>query len=508
MKTKLKRSTSILAGVLLLSTVGLSACSESTDSSSDDSTSESTTAFPSSLALASPYSYTAASSSVSSTLGLKKASAGSYLSSYSSITDAISAIVSSSSASSCTFDASDFLKLDEDADCYGPIVSYTAHPDQTTASGSLPQGDVGLWDDTDAATGNACAAAELNARMDGLSGQMEASLKALASMICTVNANSLSLPTASTLDITTEMNALGITDVVFNSATLTEGTNAGGDQQYSYHLDFDYTSSGTAHTIVVEMAHVPGASSAAYQGRLSYRVNDSMAGGNCPSADITRNGSLLYAGVSATEINLEARVASFCGHDVDGTVDGLVDPSQKYSATNVDGWGNSFSTFTADFDPTSLSGSYAYSWQAGPNDGFARTFNIVVDGDDSKAFYGFGDDINGTNGGIEGFICNWAGPNGSHTLRDFAQYQSMTLDTTTGLVTSVDTNITYAPTNSCAYDGTGSFTYDSDGNGSTDTNPATPVVNDLEALTDADLDGVFDEVETSGFAQPATPANF
>ena len=36
---------------------------------------------------------------------------------------------------------------------------------------------------------------------------------------------------------------------------------------------------------------------------------------------------------------------------------------------------------TADFDPTTMIGDFAYSWQAGPGDGQSRVFNVRTDED-------------------------------------------------------------------------------------------------------------------------------
>lgn len=492
----------------------LAACNTATTTSSDTSTdtvATATTAFPSSLTVSSPLSYEeAASASVSSSLIKAVTSGSAYASSFALSTAEIEAILTASSSTACTFDPSDFLSVSNDAGCYGPTLQYEDHPDSGgIADGQLPSGDVGIWSENDATTGNACAAAELNAQMEGVSLKTNAALKALASMICVVNTNGLTMPSESTLDITTEMNALGVTDTTFSGVSLTHAINADGNDQYSYTVDFTYTPGASPYDVSVAMDHIPGASTDEYNGRLNYAVNSYFTGGNCPGNDVTINGSVLYASASSAELALQAREGTFCGHDADGLTDGIVDPSLKYnSSTAPNGWTDDFNIFTAEMDPSTMEGNYTYAWQAGFGDGNTRTFNVTVNSSaEGVAFYGYGDDVEDTDGSIGGFICNWAGPSNSHTLQDYAQYQAMSLNTTTGLIESDSVNIGYAPTNSCDYDGTGSFTLDTDFDGLVDSDPAVVIANDLLALTDGDSDGVFDEIDASAFVLPVAPDN-
>ena len=126
---------------------------------------------------------------------------------------------------------------------------------------------------------------------------------------------------------------------------------------------------------------------------------------------------------------------------------------------------------------------------------------------DGKAFFGYGDDIESTGGGIGGFICNWAGPESDHALLGYVQSQEVSYDSATGFYLSVAASIGYAPTTSCEYDGSSAFSYDTNADGAVDTDPATPVTNDLQSATDGDADGVFDEIGSAGFNQPDSPAN-
>lgn len=476
-------------------------------SSSSGSSTTTTTAFPSDLAVASPLEVTTDTGSTNLSLSsIKLTTSATHIPAYAWATATINEILNSSSASLCRFDPELFLAQTEDADCYGPTVDYIDHPEATsgTDDGQLPQGDLGIWQENDATTGHACAAAELNARMQGIKETSLASLSGLASMICVINnsGGTLSMPSSSTTDLTAAMNALSITGVTFNAAALSEGTNADGNAEYSYNLDFDYDDGSDTHAIAVDMIHVPGASALEYTGQISFLVdNTSPHGGNCPTGDVTDNTSLQYVRDGLDDLDVQVRFGQFCGLAADGRdADGLVDPSNKYdSSSNPNGWGNNFSKLTANYDPTTLGGDYAYSWQAGQGDGNTRVFNLHVETMEFAAgimvsaantFFGYGDDIAATDGSVEGFICNWAGPGADHTLIDNAQFQEVAYDDASGTFISVASNITYAPTTACNYDGSSSFSFDADGDG------------DIEADDEADsvvtADDLYDAVDVDG----------
>lgn len=505
----------------LLSTLACSGAATNAGGSSTADASEATattSGFPSDLAVASPLDVTENDGTVSLSLSSVKFSMSSaHVPTYAAHTAAINQILNTTSPALCVFDPELFLAEETDAECYGPTVGYENHPDASGATdpdlnGELPSGDVGIWEEIDPATGHACAAAELNARMRGVSQKSKAALSGLASMICVINANGLTMPSSSSLDLTADMTALAIADVTFNSATISHEVNADGNDEYSYNLDFNYAPGANSHDIVVDMAHVPGASPAEeYAGQVSYIVTGTGAGGNCPGTDVTDNGSLQYVRHAVDAMDVQVRSGQFCGAGSDGRdVNGLVDPSLKYDASsNPTGWGNDFNLLTANYDPTSLVGDYAYSWQAGPNDGNTRAFNLQVIQlaavQAAYTFYGYGEDIESTDGSINGFICNWAGAGANHTLVESAQYQAVAFDASTGLFASTASNIGYAPTTSCEYDGSGSFIFDTDGDGSIADESNVAVSDDLFIGTDEDLDGtatIEESIDAVGFTLP------
>ncbi len=489
-------------------------CGSAVGTSTGNPTSPKAQAFPANLAVASPFETVETSPSSLQTVALNQSAP--FISGYDDAASSINEILNGTESGDCRFDPSLFLSHGGNANCYGPPVVYEGHPDALGPSdplynGELPTGDVGIWTETNSSDGHACAAAQLNSRMDSLRDRSVAGLMGLASLICAATATDQTLPDNSSLDLTDAMNNLGINDTVFATAIIRH-SDASGSDEWSYELDLTYTADSSSFTIVVELIHRPGTASEVYNGVLSYRINDRFdAPVNCPTTEQTFNGSLAYNRSSEDRLQAEVRGAQFCGHDADGLSDGIVDPANRFNpGSNPNGWANNFSLFTADFEPDSLAGNYSFSWQAGILDQYTRVFNATVRSDEESglegdAFYGFGDDVESTDGSIAGFFCNWAGPAGRGSFKNLAQYQSLSLNQITGKFEAGASQITYAPLNACDYDGSGTFRYDSDGDGALDTDPSAPVTNDLVPLVDADADGTFDALEDVGFVLPITP---
>jgi hypothetical protein len=298
------------------------------------------------------------------------------------------------------------------------------------------------------------------------------SLMTIASMVSALTSSGISLPASlSSVSVTAEMNALGLPDINF---TLTFITN--NDTFWTYQVNFEYTVSGTIYEVTMTLDHTPGSTTTEYSGNLYYLVEGeqgvpsiNLPGGNCPSNERTRAGSLTYDR-EADDMNLQARTATLCGHGVTDAfnTNGLVDVDNRYNNTsNPDGWSENFSIFGADFDITDITGEYAFAWQAGVNDSHSRIFIIGFNDtslDNGEGHFGYGDAIDDTDGYIQGFICDWATPGGMQTLTAQTQRQFFDYDVSSAVYLGGDyrANIEYAPTNSCDYDGSGSFLFDID----------------------------------------------
>lgn len=409
------------------------------------------------------------------------------------------------------FNADKFLKSPTNASCYGPTLLYQGHPDWVSGvpanAGTLPSGDVGIWTAVDTATDTVCAAAQLDARMDGVALRSNTSLMTLASLINVANTAGKSLPAVgATVDLKAEMNVAFSPDVTFTTATISQVV-AG---SFSYSVAFSFTHSSGIRNAEIRLSHVPGAGKNEYSGLLTYAVTRGAGDlQNCPapSGGTIDVGTLKYTRSAMTAMTLVHREGNYCGAGTATPLstsyanfsgDGQLDPAGKWNGTK--GWANNFNRFGAVYDPTTLKGNYTFGWQAGLNDGNARIFNVglnfnsATEARDGEAYFGYGDDMASSTGTIKGFICNWAGPNNNHALKDYFQRQNISFNDTTGkwrpsLEAASSSNITYAPTNACTSAG-GAFYYDKNAGSAT---PAS-LADELAASNPAVAVGMADRV--------------
>lgn len=506
-------------------------------------TSTTTQAFPTNFAVVSPFGGTETSGSVSQNL-----SSGHMRLATNPLGDTVSeinTILDGTVSADCTSDLENILNESVDASCYGPGIAYKNHPDAFPGApddGTLPPGDVGMWEEEDAQENQACAAAQLNSQLTGIAGQSLVVLKAVAGMLCVVNSNNLDLPDEDDeiLDLTTEMAAAfedkpvtttdakityhkvsNTTDVMSTRVPLSDTKSA-----YDYALSYNFSGEdGVTHGVTIVLAHVPlDDSNTTYTGDITWKYNiEDNQQKNCPP-DMSQGGAITYYKKSSEQIYFVADTAKYCEDNAavfDAT--GILDPADAYDAGfNTDGWGNDWNTFSGNFNPDTLAGNYAYLWQAGHGDSHSRTFNITLEAADDdllegSAFFGYGKRAQeSAAGNIDGMICNWTGPGNEHEpLQRLVQSQDIS-ENADGLFDVDTSNITYMPTNSCDYDGTGTFTYDSDGDGTEDTNPSTAITNTLLSLDtdgngsvdDTDGNGTPDVLEDKGFTLPAERDEF
>lgn len=375
--------------------------------------------------------------------------------------------------------------------CYGPTLNYTGHPDaalrdadtadSTVAEdddGQLPGGDLGLWVESVTSTGEACASAQINAVVGGISSQVNSAIFAMASMVCIARVNGLEVPDAEdeTLTLTSQVDS-GFTtngvDFDVTSASLErDDDDADGNKVFIANLVGTATDAdGDTQTVTIRLKHVPrNAENTVYRGKLSYTIatNNGEKFGNCGTGSLTGSTdavSIAYEKSSSTVLTQELHGGNFCGVNADpyeSATNFTVDASKKFSATtDPDGWGNNFNLGMMVYNPINGAGDFRYSWQAGPNDANTRVLNVGIDAsatdeDDITgcAWFGYGPDIAADGvGDIDRMICNWAGPGSSHTGQELAQEQCLSLSDD-GIFTATSSNITYAPTNSCNSSGT------------------------------------------------------
>ena len=357
-----------------------------------------------------------------------------------------------------------------DALCYGPPLEYRDHPDGNGSNhGELPVGDLGIWTITEGNTTQACTAAELDARMKGVKDRSMSGLFLMASTLDAMYDSNQTLPAvgAGELNLTAVMPTLS--DVTFSHVAITQPVR----DEYHYTIAFTYQRSGTPYAIRFDTIHRAGASVDEYKGMMQYQIEDQSPHGNCGMGlqAITRKGTLVYERSSQDDFSVDSREAEFCTHSFVGGFDseGLLDPADRQDPhTNPDGWGNNYSRFIANYKVSNQSGQYSYVWQAGPQDSHSRVLQIDLndhDPVDGESYFGYGAQVfdpHATFGENLGLICNWVAPGNIHLPQAYAQREFLRYSSAMGVFetpTGGD-DITYAPTNSCQYDGNGSFAYD------------------------------------------------
>lgn len=473
-------------------------------------------AFPRGLALASPLQTAAP-------VGLRAMSAAPSLA-YANDLDDLAAVLSGSASPAGRFRPEAFFLTPARVDCYGPQLKYRSHPDgPDSPTAELPGGDLGLWTDSNlrisrsstpysvTALDEACSAAQLNARLSGTSKQGKAAL-ILAATLASV---APSLPGAgASVNVTAQMNALGLPGLSFTSASVAQS----GGGVWTYALEMQAVHSGTPRRVWVSLSHAPSAGG--YSGTLSYRADTQITGGNCgPGANnATLNGSLKYSKPSSSLLRLQARSSYLCGHNQNG-----LDASQQVDPSKP--WADDFNSFSADFNPASYTGSYAYGWQAGGGDSHSRVLalrlNPPASGEtlakDGETYFGYGDRVQTDPDlvmSVGGFTCNWAGPKtGPTVFHEFAQRQFVEYSSAKGVfvVPSGGSDIRYAPTNSCL-NTSSSFQYDRNLNGSLDESAPDLTVSapDLDLMQPADTnsDGtatIEEKIASRGYVTPVAP---
>jgi len=377
----------------------------------------------------------------------------------------LEAILAATALADCKVEL--MLANGSNANCYGPNMTFTSHPDGSPASGSLPGGDTGIWEESDA-TPQACAAAQLNQRIQGSASYADAGLFSTAAMLCAARVSGVSEPAVGvTENVTTYMTGLlkiNATDVTVSSATISrEADTSGGFPVYVSQI---VGTAGTT-TYTIRMKHNPTGPATSrndtFVGKVSVKIAtaDGTKPQNCNSSSATGHTiatSVAYERSSSTAEKYLVKDAQFCGDDADPFVsatDFTVDHSKVLSGGTPKGWANNANYLAASIDPTTDAGNYAYAWQAGAGDSNVRALSTnIADSSGTltgTAFFGFGDPIStsGFDGDITKMICNWAGSGSSHTGVSKAQKQTMTRASGATVFTVGTSNITYDPVNAC-----------------------------------------------------------
>lgn len=551
----------LCCGIAIFAAAALGACGGSSSPAASTPATDTTSvsnAVPSDVVLASPTASTAGSSNIA-VKSLHKALAGDATGqSYEEKKAAAEAL--HAGTGECGFTPS--LTLPTRPACYGPTVTFANHADsggqQVQPSGTLPGSDTGFWNLSEGT--EACAAAQMNYLIAAVSTRVDTMINMFNNMACVGKKNNIELPAiGATADLKAALGEKStMTGVTVNVATIERlADDADGNPVYKSTVSVTIgTSTGTAI-----LKHIK-TGDGTYKGKLSMTMTNetevAMGGpeaaegapppegqgqpqgqnfSNCTgsAAGSVHAAVVSYVKSSAASVVYEMNFAEFCGADATplDANNNIVRTDIFDESTNLTGWGNDWNYGLFNLNPSNGTGTVAYAWQAGKGDGRTRVMNATVTEDaagagSGVAYYGYGPSVNGseTLGTIEGFICNWAGPNGaiSNGVGDAARAHSALIASTPAkevskaqkqiltraaggtvyTTTASDSKIAYAPSNSCDKGQANStFTFyavDKDNNTLSQTNDITDttlVTNDL-----VDVDEI-----TTNFTLPTPPTD-
>lgn len=482
------RRTVLLSVFITASLIFYISCNKSSDSGSGGGISSLfKAAFPEEAAVSSP---TAQTTATTSSFGLQSEE----LRTLAEATDtadkkkaALTAILDGATSDACAININ--LYNSANANCYGPNLDYANHPDGSGGT-QLPGGDLGLLDAAET-SGEACAAAELNARMKGVASQVDAAFFAVASLMCTARNANLSLPAnaGESLDVTPSLSGkvtINGQAATVTAATLARDTDSNGKPVYVSTIRATFGSKSA----FIRLKHIPAGlqDESTFTGKVSISLSDTVResgfDGNCSgsSGGQVDAASILYEKTLAGNLKYSLKSGNFCGSAADPFVSATnysVNLPKTYAANNG-GWGNNANILLADFVPSTGVGTYQYAWQAGRNDSHTRVLNVKIsDATNAVAYFGFGPAASTTSPGpISTMICNWAGPGNNHSGQAKVQKQVMTRGAT--FFTATTSNITYDPVNACE-SSSGTFTYNKVGQSAVN---ASSTTSNLVNLTD------------------------
>ena len=342
---------------------------------------------------------------------------------------------------------------------------YQYHLDGTIKSGgggdvncddvycAAPTGDLGIWTATEGDTGEACAAAKVNSDIEYVSSFTNMSKDVQAVVECLAVTGKISRPSAgASNDITSSVN-----DAILNEK-----------------LDFQsvtWAESSGAYTIRLI------ANSTDAQGEINIKTDNSVnetiniwgffggSGDKSSSFVVNPNSYLAFSlyGIktgSATNQKFISAVFENTQPNTDPTTGDF--DSAKYNMLKLESsWTMNHRTILLNDPGDTNHKLMKYSWIAGKHstgpDDYSRTFFSKVNAADTVgiSFYGYGKSSDRLN--ITNFFCNWNGPQqskGDTINQNMAQKQRMTKTAGSNLWTTTDedSEITYAPVNSCASD--------------------------------------------------------
>jgi hypothetical protein len=424
------------------------------------------------------------------------------------------------------------------AGCYGPPLLYANHGDGSgTESGLLPAGDIGLWLPTDAASGQPCVVAQLNARTAGVQHATRQALLLMAALRATLAGSGglLAMPESGfRTDLTAPFSSVlaalpALTDLTVHAATVALDPFG---KTYTYRLAISNGTGASARSGEIVLRHRPGATAAAYSGVLRVSGFDLTTDADAGCSDRMTSGRYQRARITTVrygrqgdQIDFGARSGQYCGAPADlagadhagqvaaFTATGELDPAMPLAAGvpghavvagTSTGWRAHFDRFGGGYDRTTGAGQFLSAWQAGTGDSHARalavnsTHDSAADRHTVQGYFAFTDALATTDGRLLGMVCNWAGPGAVHAPAARFQSQTATLASLASTFVTTASRLTYAPTNTCSSTTT---LFDANADGTLAAGEGQGTLEALDAPVSPAV-SVQDELVSRGYRQP------
>lgn len=371
-----------------------------------------------------------------------------------------------------------------DISCYGPSVATKNHPDASPgATGNqldpdLPSGDLGILDahESHEDGDEACVAAKTNQLLGQVRNKVSEGIEGAKRALCFARVLGLEVPdeVGEELDMTEAVNTAladeSIDFLEYGSLVLTlleEGI---------YQTEISVTvPRGELWTRLVSDRRVEGTTSGYLWG--VFTQSDDAAALQGPIQNDPDVFSILFQDDGTSLVYDATKSRAQSDEDQAALEDDKAALFEDDKRVRVAESGNpGYDHVIASLDIESGLGEMTYLWTAGSQMEEQRTLHAKTELDDAGdkigwGYFGFGKrlsdfrelveagDAEGS-ASIEKMVCNWAGPNNSHTGVSYAQKQVLTLDTDTGYFIASDSDIGFAAQNSCGQTGYSStYTY-------------------------------------------------
>lgn len=344
---------------------------------------------------------------------------------------------------------------DRNTNCYGPSVLYRNHPDGSDASPAhLPSGDLGVFEASEA-NGEACVAAKMNEMTGKIRKTVQESIETGKRALCFASVLGKELPTeeGETLDLTADVKTaldeiatdLGKKGKLTFSAikiTFVEASETGNVFQTDVQAEVPR---GSLWTRVVTKKYSDTHTKGYVWGVFTKAANVTNLQNPPPQND---------PDVFSVIYDKEGDVVKFEGTKsvAQSTADKSLLESDKAALFESDKrvrvatTGNpGYSHVMANLDSATGTGEMVFMWTAGGAQEEQRTLHakVTASGDTRSGwgYFGFGPKlgdfrtavkagtVSATQQSIEKMICNWAGPNNSHTGVSYAQKQLISFST-------------------------------------------------------------------------------